>query len=294
MFAPFLTAFAVTALGVALCLRWGERWGLVDRPSGDRKRHAAVKPVAGGGLALGVLVSSALFAPSEFTWGVLLGGGGMALMGLDDDRNDRPPLHKLSSQIVFVALALAVTGVSDGVRLGDWVLGAPWTAVVAFVWVLSLTNAFNLIDGSDGLAAGVAALIAGTLLSGGGAGTTLAAALLAGCVAFWTVNRPPARAFWGDGGSYLLGFCFGMLSLHEGTAAFDLLAWSLVFALPLGDTASAILRRLRTRQPIFAADHRHIHHRLEARWGTWPMLAALYAITLLCATWGLWWAGWWR
>ncbi len=299
MLAPFLTALLTTVPGILLFVRWGERWGLLDRPGGDRKRHGIPRPVAGGGLALGVLAGSALFAPSA--WGALVCAGGMAVLGLDDDRHDRSPLWKLSGQVVLIALALVLTGLPGALRVGPWALSWwPLLAACAFLWVLALTNAFNLVDGSDGLAVGLAALLAGAIWSGGGlhgAWGTFAVAFLAGCCVFWAFNRPPARAFLGDGGSYFVGFSLGMLSLHAATdagAAFDLLPWALVFALPLGDTAYAILRRLRARKPIFSADRQHIHHRLEARWGTWPMLATLYAVTALCAWIGLWWVGWWR
>jgi len=301
MFGPLLTAFATSVVGTLLLVRWGARWGLVDHPSGDRKRHGIPRPVAGGGLALGVLAGSILFSQLESTWGALLCAAGMAVLGLDDDRHDRSALWKLSGQAALVALALALTGLPGALRVGSWTLSWwPLLAACAFLWVLALTNAFNLLDGSDGLAVGLAALLAGAVWSGGGfhgAWGAFAVAFLAGCCAFWTFNRPPARAFLGDGGSYFVGFSLGMLSLHaaaEAGAAFDLIPWALVFALPLGDTAYAILRRLRARRPIFSADRQHIHHRLEARWGTWPMLAALYVVALLCALIGLWWMGWWR
>lgn len=288
-----LAAFVLTRAGLQLGTRLAPRWGLVDAPDLARKAHGAARPVVGAALWLG---SSIAWAggpadPLLLTW--TLAGTAILLVGLDDDRHGRGALWKLLGQLGIAAAAVGWGGLGPrALTLGpwSWELGA-WGPIWAVLWLVALTNAFNLVDGSDGLAVGIAAWNAAGLLLAGlpPGGVPLAAALLGSAAGFWPVNRPPARVFLGDGGSYWLGFSLGLLSLAAAGEAFALERWGLFFLVPLGDTTLAIWRRLRAGRSIFAPDREHVHHRLERRWGSWPMLGLLYALTLagMLLSWGM-------
>jgi UDP-GlcNAc:undecaprenyl-phosphate GlcNAc-1-phosphate transferase len=141
------------------------------------------------------------------------------------------------------------------------------------VWLVGIANALNLIDGMDGLAGGIGAFAAaamGTmaLLQGSARGAVLAFALLGALLAFLIYNFPPARIFMGDSGSLFLGLTLAALPLAGGiprSAAFgSLIVPVTLLTVPILDTATAIIRRLRHRRSIISPDKQHIHHKLLA------------------------------
>jgi UDP-GlcNAc:undecaprenyl-phosphate GlcNAc-1-phosphate transferase len=162
------------------------------------------------------------------------------------------------------------------------------------------TNALNLIDGTDGLAAGIAA-IAGTVLlvsawKNGLMGPAMLAAVTVGvCVGFLPYNLPPARVFMGDAGATLLGFTLGASSYTGGgknVGFMSLLIPILVLAVPLFDVVGAVVRRSSHGDSIFEADQRHIHHVLLAiGLGPRRTLILLYSVTAVLGATGLVFAG---
>jgi len=258
----------------------------------SRKIHTSDTPRLGGiGIFLSFLLASALGIvlvglPLLPVWegyrSILLLGAGLVIMhglGLYDDFvNLRAPL-KLAIQIVagvFVALSGATVSAIDLPWYG--VLSIPsWIAVPATVfWVVSVSNAVNLIDGADGLAGGVGLIIAlfvGLIAIGQGSPlpALFASALVGSLAGFLVYNMPPARIFMGDGGSLALGYLLSVLPLlgleraHGPVPILPPLAIIPVLTLlyiPIVDTVLAIFRRLGRGQPIHAADREHIHHRL--------------------------------
>jgi len=289
-------AALATWVGIKLTMPFAERWRLIDIPQTPRKSHRAPTPVLGVALALGVLSAFWLWPPSAFSIAFAIGALGVLLLGVDDDRNGRPALYKLIAQIVIASAVVALGGVQfDAVSIGAWrlelgFLAAPWTVL----WLVTLTNALNLIDGSDGLAVGISTLIAVGI--GVYTQSPLAWSLVGAGMVFWLYNKPRARCFLGDGGAYFLGFWLGTLSMQTSTTAwegdFPLAAMALMFLVPLGDLGFSIIRRLAQRQGVMSADHGHIHHRLQSRWGQWRMLWTLYGLTALAL--GGWLMSWWR
>jgi UDP-GlcNAc:undecaprenyl-phosphate GlcNAc-1-phosphate transferase len=217
---------------------------------------------------------------------IFVGGFLVFVLGLLDDLYELPPRYKLLGQGAASLIPL-VCGVHLS-TLGPWNLGIlGW--VLTFVWLIGMSNAFNLIDGVDGLCGSLslgAALSLGVVsLQGTGAGLGF---ILGGCiVGFLAYNKPPARIFMGDGGSQFLGFMIGALPLLKTIAGFSFNVFPMVVVLssiPLLDTVAAIWRRTREGRPFFTPDKRHLHHKLmEMGYTTKSILALLVTIqTGLC------------
>jgi len=209
--------------------------------------------------------------------GIVLGGTLIALLGGADDRVDLPAWSKLGGQIVcagfLIPFGVRIEGITNPLG-GGWIALPVWLGIVlTILWVVAVTNAINLIDGLDGLAAGVSAIAAFTLaLIGLGWGRVEAAILAAGLsgasLGFLPYNFSPAKVFMGDLGSHFLGYSIAAISVlgaFKVAVSLAILLPLLVLAVPIFDTAFAITRRYRRRQPIFSGDRGHIHHLLLAR-----------------------------
>jgi UDP-GlcNAc:undecaprenyl-phosphate GlcNAc-1-phosphate transferase len=200
--------------------------------------------------------------------GVIMGATLLGAAGGLDDRREMRPLPKLLAQIICAAVAFTF-----GVRLRG-VFGYPipgWVSGLAtIIWIVAIVNAINFIDGLDGLAAGVSAIAAVSFAYLGAARHDYAAALMAASLAgaslgFLPHNFSPAKVFMGDMGSQFTGFLIASIALLgtlKTTAAAAVLSAGLILAVPIGDTAFAVVRRIARRQPPFVADADHIHHRL--------------------------------
>ncbi len=260
-------ALSLMILLMPLLQRLALHIGAVDLP-GSRKVHTVPVPRIGGVLIVfSFLLTSLIFVPfNPEVRAVLAGSLVISAMGLTDDLIGLSPWTKFGLQWITAALFLAVARPD----LPLPVAGAPvWLAwpLGAFLLVL-LTNAFNLQDGLDGLAGGLAVisgLCMGMHLIHGDEWVTVAllTALISSVVGFLRVNTWPATIFMGDTGSYLLGFVLGavfLLNLDGGR----LPLWSglFYFAIPLADTAQVMARRLLAGQSPFRADRRHFHHLL--------------------------------
>jgi UDP-GlcNAc:undecaprenyl-phosphate GlcNAc-1-phosphate transferase len=224
------------------------------------------------------------------TMGILVGGLLITTLGALDDKYNIPAKVKLLGQILAACvLTLPVFGVRMVVAFdfdfttaplnphATW-LGLPvslWMTILSYVltvvWVVAVTNTINLIDGLDGLAAGIAGLAAITFVSigvgmKGAIGEAILAAALAGaCIGFLRYNFHPAKVFMGDAGSHFLGFTIAALSVLQNWKVATGIVFAvpvLILAVPIFDTAFAIIRRLRRGQPIFSPDKGHLHHRL--------------------------------
>jgi UDP-N-acetylmuramyl pentapeptide phosphotransferase/UDP-N-acetylglucosamine-1-phosphate transferase len=251
---------------------------LVDRPDSRRKTHAFPVPRVGG---IAVLISYLL--ASYFT-PALRADSSLSLVarllpailiifttGLIDDFVALKPWQKLVAETAAAALAYWA-----GARVGN-VAGQPtlgwWSFLITIVWLVACTNAFNLVDGLDGLAAGIGLVSTLTIFVGalveGNTALCIATLPLAGCLlAFLCFNFNPATIFLGDCGSLLVGFllgCYGVVWSQKSLTMFGMTAPLIVLSVPLLDVGLSIFRRILRRQPIFSADRSHIHHRLIDR-----------------------------
>jgi UDP-GlcNAc:undecaprenyl-phosphate GlcNAc-1-phosphate transferase len=294
-FTSFVVAFAITPL----CRNLAIRWGLVDHPDNIRKLHTRPIPRIGGiPIFIACLVSFAvllLFHPGSGQ--IVRGPFGVIrsllpaaiiifLTGLIDDLFGAKPWQKLGAQ--FVAATVAVL---SGVQINNiaWHNFPSWVGViVTVIWLIGCTNAFNLIDGMDGLAAGVG-LVATTVtliaaLLGHNIGMAFAIIPIVGALlGFLRFNFSPATIFLGDSGSLLIGFllgCYSVLWSQKSATILGMTAPVIALSIPLLDTGLAIIRRFLRSQPIFVGDHEHIHHKLLAR-GLTPRRVVI-SIYLLC------------
>jgi UDP-GlcNAc:undecaprenyl-phosphate GlcNAc-1-phosphate transferase len=299
----FLLAAAVTALLTPLTMRLARAVGAVDEPR-ERGLSSRATPLLGGlAIFAGVVVAMLAFLPagygeSDQLWrGVLIAAAVITVVGALDDRFDLPPLVKLAGQI-----AAAVIVVHYGVAVKAVTLpfagtlhfpkAGPTNAgpVLTVIGLVAMMNVVNLSDGVDGLAAGVCTIIAGTLaiiafdLDRAAPGV-LAAITAGAALGFLVHNFPPASSFMGDCGANLLGLLMGVVTVEAAVKTAAVVSFVLpliLLAVPFLDTTFVVLKRLKYRRPIYAADSEHFHHRM-ARIGfsSRRTIAYLYAWTLM-------------
>lgn len=264
---------AGSALGVMIVRRYASLIGLMDLPN-ERSSHVAPTP-RGGGLAIVVAVATGMLG---LTWGCtqrdavvtyLCAAGLIAAVSLADD------VFRLSAVVRFGAQVLAAAVVVW--RVGYWTtISVPFFsgvtlggtgAIVTMLWIVGVTNAYNFMDGIDGIA-GTQAVIAGLgwavfgILAADHLIMLLGAAVAAASAGFLIYNWQPASIFMGDVGSAFLGFTFAtipLLSDRSEAAVWPaiLLVWPFLF-----DSAFTVLRRLRSRENVFAAHRSHLYQRL--------------------------------
>lgn len=301
LLATALTAGAVATCTTPLAAQLARRLGVLDRPRGYR-RHAEATPLLGGlGVAAGALVGALAFRADEAAGPLLValgaGTGIVGLCGLVDDTRGLSPRHKLAWQIAAAAAAGAVLiGSGEGLELFlDTIPGlrVPLLLLTA-LWVVWITNAQNLLDNANGLCAGSAALAAASLcvanVASGEAGVATANAALAGaCLGFLPHNWPRARVFLGDTGSLAIGFALAALAVlgvyTRGAEApgVAVLTPLVALALPLVDSVSVVVLRLRAGRPPWLGDRRHLSHRLARRGlGERGAVLVLWATAALC------------
>jgi UDP-GlcNAc:undecaprenyl-phosphate GlcNAc-1-phosphate transferase len=319
-FWPVLAAAFISALAAtALCKRVAIRFGIVDRPDNTVKTHREPIAYLGGvgmlvGLTVGVfagiyLLRSDPVFPQELRWllGVLAGAAIACFVGLADDILDLRPRHKLLGQALAAVLLLLV-GIHPNLQRIAGPLGLPMPAqlevvldvLIVMFFVLGATNSLNLLDGLDGLCAGVTTIITVAMLLlavhlatwgfsdfGDPVRIVICLSLVGGVCGFLPFNRHPAKIFMGDAGSMLLGFVVAalMILFAEGVPRWWL-ASIIVFGLPILDSAVAVVRRLLNHRPLFVSDRGHIYDQMIDRGiplnttvAICYALAGLYALT---------------
>ena len=320
-FIAFLGAFLLTFVLTPAVRELNRRLGMVDKP--DPRRINKVPIPRGGGIAivLGVGVSYVLFTllsgrpalqadgiPPATFWKFLALGAAIALVGLVDDRFGLPPKVKLLGQVVVAAL---VWGWADLGFHRLWPAIPAWAdCALTVFWIIGAINAFNLIDGLDGLASGLALIatigMAGTLfLVENPQAALFYFAFAGGLVAFLRYNYHPASVVLGDCGSMYIGYTISVLPLVSQTPNSVLVSVGvplLAMGVPIFDTSLAILRRslrhlIRRRDEnesgndkVMTADADHLHHRIlrasglnqrKAAWILYALAASMVAIGLV-------------
>ena len=254
------TSIAATASLVLspLCCRLAPVIGAMDVPGDKRRMHRSPVPRSGG-LAVFPSVFIALAAcRSDLLLTLLIGCAVIFAAGLSDDIISLSPTKKLAAQSAAALLTLIV-----GRELLLPESASAYDIIFAFLWIVLLTNAFNLIDGLDGLCAGVG--ITASLFIFAVSGRSEALVPAAALIGFLPMNRHPARMFLGDSGAMSIGFILSVLTLPvilDGNDATGYFSAAMIFALPLLDTLSAFLRRALSGHSPFHPDRKHLHHLL--------------------------------
>ncbi len=310
-FWPVIVSSFVCALAATwLCKKLAVKFGIVDRPDDLVKTHKEPIAYLGGigmliGLTVGVLAgiyclrNEDFFSPAlKWLLGILAGGAIACFVGLADDIFDIKPMRKILGQVLAAVILLLVTcwyaenasyniGIVPGLRYITGPLHLPMprnlemilSIFVVIFFVLGATNSLNLLDGLDGLCAGVTAIItiAMLLLSmhlatwgfsevGDPVRIIICLGLVGGVCGFLPFNRYPAKIFMGDAGSMLLGFMVAALMiLFAEQVPRWWLASIVVFGLPILDTAVALVRRLLNHRPLFVSDRGHIYDQMIDR-----------------------------
>jgi UDP-GlcNAc:undecaprenyl-phosphate GlcNAc-1-phosphate transferase len=273
-----LTAFAIALVATAaltpLTMRFARATGTIDRSRGRGLAPGGTPLLGGLAIFAGATIAAIVVMPgSEELHGILAAATVITAVGALDDRFDLHPVLKLAGQAIAATLAVRAGVTVDNAtlpfvgRLAFGSLGGPLTAL----GLVAVMNVVNLSDGIDGLAAGVCAISAGALAviafdlqrTEGG---VLAAITAGAALGFLIHNFHPASVYMGDCGSNLLGFalgCVAVLGTAKTNAVLALIFPLIVLAVPFLDTTFVVLKRVKYRRPVYAADREHFHHRLD-------------------------------
>lgn len=299
----FVVAGLVVLLITPLIKQFGLKSGLVDPPGGRKIHKQPMVRLGGVSIFTGTLIAllfvwwsggfGILPPDKEYEiWGVTIGGVAFFLIGLADDIMGLSPFIRLVFEIIVASLAWKV-GVQIEfltipfvglVKLQEWI-SMPATVI----WLVGMANAINMIDGLDGLAAGVSGIAAVVMLVVSlfmqqPAAALIAAALAGAALSFLRYNFNPAQIFMGDGGAYFMGFTLagvGVIGLVKGVTTVAVLLPYLILAVPILDISAVVVDRLRRGKSPFAADKRHLHHRLlQAGVSHRLIVIFIYSLTL--------------
>ena len=324
-----LPSFVISLVATYVIRTNAVRFGLIDKP-GERKVHTTPTPLGGGlGIWLGVIATFAAGQLALYLWAeqshlremvpafaephleglvlqshklwILLGAGTiLTLLGLADDRGGLPWQLRLGLQF---AIATACVALVNNLQLTAFI-ASPWiTGALSVLWIVALINSFNMLDNMDALSGGVAAIAASILAAilllasdPENRGPQLFVAgfllvLIGGILGFLVHNRPPAKIFMGDAGSYFIGFCIAVATLlatytdYRGGRRHAILTPLCVMAVPLYDMVTVIVIRLKNGKSPFHPDKNHFSHRLVDLGLTRPQ--AVLTVYLTTATCGL-------
>lgn len=310
---------AATALATALVRRWSPRLGATSHPT-SRSVHERPTPTLGGaamlvGLLVGLIVASRLdtfrpvFANSSEPLGVVFGGMVIFLVGAVDDLRPLSAPAKLAGQVLAASILslLGTTLFYFRIPFVDLFAISPELApLVTVAWVVLMANAVNLIDGLDGLAAGIVAiagaafflystnLLDAGLISDANIGPLLALIAVGLCLGFLPHNVHPARIFMGDSGALLLGMLMAASTISVGGRVVDQFSGQtyfffaplaipfVVLGVPLVDLVFSVVRRATRGARWHQADKDHLHHRLmRLGHGHWRSVLILWAWTAI-------------
>ena len=300
----YLTSFIVSFIFVCavtpILIKVGIKFGFVDQVNQRKIHRGAIPRIGGIGISLGTLLPISLLfyvhsgvpiATKDNIFLFFVGGLGISLVGLFDD------IRGINAKVKFLfQIVIAVMATMHGALIQS--LPMPWGRlelgffgyILTVFWIIGIINAFNLIDGMDGLSSGITLFssltIAMLAIVNGFLPTALVALALAGAVTgFLIYNFNPAKIFMGDSGSMFIGYILAILSLRSQSkahAVVSILVPIIAMGLPILDTTLAFMRRLLRHQSIFSADKQHIHHfLLSLGFNQRKTVLIMYSISIL-------------
>ena len=297
----FMVSAAIAFFSTPIVKWWAEKSGAVDVPKDSRRVHKKPTPLLGGlSIYFACLVGILVFIPlNQKIIGILAGATIIVLGGYFDDIKNLSPRTKFLIQI-FAAVITIYSGIKiDRITNplfsffgGQWIELRILAYPITVLWIVGLTNAFNLIDGLDGLAAGVSAISSVTLLI---AAISLGpeqvyipilTAIVAGStLGFLPHNFNPAKIFMGDTGAMFLGYMLAVISVIgvlKSAAALAFLVPILAMGLPILDTLFSMIRRIANGKSVAEADKGHFHHRLiDKGYSQKQAVLTLYSISAI-------------
>jgi len=284
----FILSFLLTLYGTPLAQKVAFRYQILDQPDGKLKKHPQPVPYMGGVIVYFAFISpiSLVFDFNQQMLGILFASSILLLVGLFDDLKALTPGIKFLFQIIATYILLKSGIVIDLIFFPRWL-----DFILSFLWILTVINAFNIIDIMDGLAASVGALSALTifiisLYSHDFLISILALSLAASLLAFLKFNWEPARIYLGDAGSMILGLIIGSLTMMVRYTRFNKLAFLsglFVLGIPLFDLVYVIiLRAVKGKMPFMGSpDHFALRWRKKKNWTARETVSAIVAVQLL-------------
>lgn len=266
-------AGVLSIISMPVIIKLCKKFSLYDYQNA-RKIHSGNIPRLGGvGIFSSFVISAIVYLikvnPSNLNriLPILIAGAIVFTFALLDDLLTLPALAKLIVQLI--AVSVVVFNGFTFKQIFSWVLPAPVSLILTFCWILGVINAYNLIDGLDGLCGCFSIstiLTLGVLYTLTGNPEAILCFILAASIfGFLCFNWPPAKLFMGDAGSQFLGFMISVFPLFDSSNVFEfnkLLIMLVITAFPVFDTIAAIWRRIRDKKPIMSADRSHLHHKL--------------------------------
>lgn len=309
----FIAALVLAMLAIPVLSALARRIGLVDHPDAQRKLHRQAIPLVGGvAIALSTIVTMAVLFPlhdwwaPNWTWweldlkvtdrdrmqliGLLCGSLVLLMVGVLDDRFGIRGRQKLLGQIVACSILIVCGFQFEFIEMYGYKFEfGSFAPLVSYLWLLGAINSVNLLDGADGFAGTIGALmgLAFCVMSaatGNIVDAVITAAFTGAIIGFLRFNFPPARVYLGDAGSMLIGFLFGALAIRctfKQASAYAFFGPLALLTIPFLDTTAAIIRRRLTGRSIYSVDRAHLHHTLAAM-GFGPR-RSLVLVGLLCA-----------
>ncbi|KIL49895.1 glycosyltransferase family 4 protein [Jeotgalibacillus soli] len=272
LYVALIVVFLLSILLTPLVKKFSIAIGATDTPD-HRKVHKTIMPRMGGlAIYLSFLIGILIIQPAgDSTWPIIVGATIIIITGALDDRFQLSPKLKLLGQLLAALVVILWGGIQveyinlpfSGGVLEFGYLSVPLT----LLWIVGITNAINLIDGLDGLAAGVSSIalitISGMAIIMGDTYVAIFGSILAAStLGFLLYNFHPAKIFMGDTGALFLGFMISVLALlgFKNVTVISFLIPILILGVPISDTFFAIMRRILNKQPISAPDKSHLHH----------------------------------
>ncbi|NIM02869.1 undecaprenyl/decaprenyl-phosphate alpha-N-acetylglucosaminyl 1-phosphate transferase [bacterium] len=319
----FLLSGLISLVVTPLIPLLARKFGVMDRPD-ERKVHRRLVP-SWGGLAIYLAFSGSIaliflfhdafrvllryhhFLVQKYLVGILVGATIITILGLIDDKKGTNPTIKLLVQVIAAIVLLwygiRIVGINNPLGKTYLEFSLYLSFIITIIWTVTFVNAINLIDGLDGLAAGVVVIASitffvitlfqidkqsnVTISNRLELVAIMSMALVGSASGFLLYNFHPARIFMGDTGSMFLGFILGTITIMgtlKTVAAIAILVPIMVIGLPLLDTFLTIIRRLKRRKPLLQADREHLHHRLlDYGWGQKKTVLLMYGISGILA-----------
>lgn len=296
IYLPFLISFVISLALTPVVIKVGPKLGFLDIPKDNRRMHKRPMPIAGGiAIYIAATVAILVFIPlNKNILSLIIGSTIILISGLLDDKYSISPKAKIAFQLA-AGLMIAISGsqiefFTNIINTKEVVWLKYLSIPVTLFWICGITNTVNLIDGLDGLAAGVSLISAVSLMCialkmNHVAVAIIAAAVGGSCLGFLPYNFNPAKIFMGDTGALYLGFMLSYISIQgvmKYATTLMIFVPVLVLGVPVFDTAFAMIRRYISGKKIFDADKGHLHHRLLALGLTQRQtVLILYAISLI-------------